>query len=99
MPSSCCLQFRFQQIVVDAVAYRPNVYLYVSVMSPCDTSYLLNLYTTAFHCSQGVDVCVCVCVCVCTCVCVCARARAHACEEVNVSVQVSVCNHIVGGCV
>ena len=28
----------------------------------------------------------------------CARARAcSACEEVSVSVQVSVCNHIVGG--
>ena len=29
------------------------------------------------------------------CVSVCARAY----EEVSVSVQVSVCNHIVGGCV
>ena len=49
--------------------------------------------------------CVCVC-CVlvwyvsqwgCVCVCVSVCARVCACEEV--SVQVSVCNHIVGGCV
>ena len=31
--------------------------------------------------------------------CVCARERACACEEVSVSVLVSVCNHIVGGLV
>ena len=54
---------------------------------------------------HGVDVCVCVYVCVCVCVyvcvsvCVCVCARTCACEEVGVSVQVSVCNHIVGGCV
>ena len=36
---------------------------------------------------------VCVTVCVRQCVC----ARTCACEEVSVSVQVSVCNHIVGG--
>ena len=45
----------------------------------------------------GVCVCLTVCVCVCVRECVCVHARA--CEEVSVNVQVSVCNHIVGGCV
>ena len=42
-------------------------------------------------------VCVSVCVCVCARECVCVHGRARACEEA--SVQVSVCNHTVGGCV
>ena len=52
---------------------------------------------TCYH-----EACVCVCVCV-VCVTVWMDVwvcvHAFACEEVNVSVQVSVCNHIIGGCV